>query len=150
MCAPHRTPHAACRGYGGMRHGQRSTRERGGSRRGDGSEACLEGGDRVQSTDGGAEEVQPEDERAEDRLDHRQARRTCTRHGMCTIVKSSPQHVHTAHQGRGGHGVDARPAELAPEPMTSAHAIFGEMRPAATGRKGLLIWSISTCEIAVR
>tara|TARA_B100000795_G_C22730182_1_gene411052 strand:- start:558 stop:662 length:105 start_codon:yes stop_codon:yes gene_type:complete len=34
--------------------------------------------------------------------------------------------------------------------MTSAHAIFGEMRPAATGRKGLLIWSISTCEIAVR
>ena len=44
-----------------------------------------------------------------------------------------------------GSEAGARPGwQSAPEPTTSAHASFGEMRPAATGRKGLLIWSIST------
>ena len=69
--APESTHHAARRG-GGMGQGAWG-REAGG-----GGEACLEGGHGVQAADGGAEEVQPEDERGEDRLDHRQARRTCT------------------------------------------------------------------------
>ena len=67
---------------------------------------------------------------------------------LTTARPAAPAQRQSTHSMLRKAGVGGCAAEAgwqsAPEPTTSAHASFGEMRPAATGRKGLLIWSIST------